>query len=258
MEENLLMLKDVSLTYHTKNGETNALNGINFSVKEGDFVSIVGPSGCGKTTILSLIAGILKTSGGEIYIGGEKVEGINKKIGYMFQKDHLFEWRTIWQNVTLGLEISKTKTPENLEYIESLLKKYGLYSFRNSKPRELSGGMRQRVALIRTLALKPKILLLDEPFSALDYQTRLNVCDDVHNIIKQEKQTAILVSHDISEAISMSDKIIVLTERPAKVKSVFDINLSSSSPFKRREDKEFTILFDKIWKELQVNEKDKQ
>lgn len=258
MKDTLLKLKDLSLTYHTKTGETKALDNINFEIKEGDFVSIVGPSGCGKTTILSLIAGILKPSGGEIYIGKDKVEGINKQIGYMFQKDHLFEWRTIWQNVTLGLEISKTKTPENLEYIENLLKKYGLYNFRNSKPRELSGGMRQRVALIRTLALKPKILLLDEPFSALDYQTRLNVCDDVYNIIKQEKQTAILVSHDISEAISMSDKIIVLTERPAKVKSVFDIKLSAPSPFKRREDKEFSVLFDKIWKELQVNEKEKK
>ena len=160
MKDTLLKLKDLSLTYHTKTGETKALDNINFEIKEGDFVSIVGPSGCGKTTILSLIAGILKPSGGEIYIGKDKVEGINKQIGYMFQKDHLFEWRTIWQNVTLGLEISKTKTPENLEYIENLLKKYGLYNFRNSKPRELSGGMRQRVALIRTLELKPKILYL--------------------------------------------------------------------------------------------------
>ena len=258
MEDNLLRLNDLSLTYHTKNGETKALDKINFEVKEGDFISIVGPSGCGKTTILSLIAGILKPSGGEIFVGGEKVEGINKNIGYMFQKDHLFEWRTIWQNVTLGLEISKTKTPENLAYIESLLKKYGLYNFKNSKPRELSGGMRQRVALIRTLALKPKILLLDEPFSALDFQTRLNVCDDVHNIIKQEKQTAILVSHDISEAISMSDKIIVLTERPAKVKTIFDINLKETSPFKRREDSSFPVLFDKIWRELQVKDEKKE
>ena len=257
MEDNILQLKDLSLTYHTKNNETQALDKINFSVKEGDFVSIVGPSGCGKTTILSLISGILKASGGEIYIGGKKIEGRSNQIGYMFQKDHLFEWRTIWQNVTFGLEISKTKTPENLKYVEDLLKKYGLINFKNSKPRELSGGMRQRVALIRTLALKPKILLLDEPFSALDYQTRLNVCDDVYNIIKQEKQTAILVSHDISEAISMSDKIIVLTNRPAKVKKIFDIKLSAKSPFKRREDTMFPVLFDKIWRELQYDDKEK-
>lgn len=255
MKQDILKLENLCLTYHTNTGETQALDNINFEVKEGEFVSIVGPSGCGKTTILSLISGILKASSGDIYVGGQKVEGRNNQIGYMFQKDHLFEWRTIWQNVTLGLEISHKKTPENLEYIQQLLEKYGLINFKNSRPRELSGGMRQRVALIRTLALKPKILLLDEPFSALDFQTRLNVCDDVHNIIKQEKQTAILVSHDISEAISMSDKIIVLTQRPAKVKTIFDINLPEKTPFKRRENPQFSKLFDKIWGELQNNEK---
>lgn len=257
MSNSLLTLKDVCLTYHTNQGETKALDGINFSINEGEFISIVGPSGCGKTTILSLVAGILKPSSGEIFLGDKLVEGRNDATGYMFQKDHLFEWRTIWQNVILGLEITKTKTEENLSYVNDLLDKYGLKNFKNSKPRELSGGMRQRVALIRTLALKPKILLLDEPFSALDFQTRLNVCDDVYNIIKQEKQTAILVSHDISEAISMSDRVIVLTKRPAKVKTIFDINLPEPLPLERRENAEFSVLFDKIWKELQTYEEEK-
>lgn len=256
MDNTLLKLEDVCLSYHTKSGETNALKNVNFSVNEGEFVSIVGPSGCGKTTILSIIAGILPTSSGKVFINNSQVVGRNELTGYMFQRDHLFEWRTIWQNVILGLEITKTKTKENVNYVLNLLKKYGLEQFKNSKPRELSGGMRQRVALIRTLALKPKILLLDESFSALDFQTRLNVCDDVYKIIKQEKQTAILVSHDISEAISMSDKVIVLTKRPAKVKTIFNINIPESSPFKRRENAQFPKLFDKIWKELQTDEKE--
>lgn len=258
MKNNLLELKDVCLTYHNKQGETQALNNINLQVKSGEFVSIVGPSGCGKTTILSIISGILKASSGEVFINEEKVGEKSDLVGYMFQKDHLFEWRTIWQNVILGLEIKKTKTPENLEYVESLLKKYGLYEFRNAKPRELSGGMRQRVALIRTLALKPKLLLLDEPFSALDFQTRLNVCDDVHKIIKEEKQTAILVSHDISEAISISDRVVVLTKRPAQIKKIIYINLKQETPFKRREEIGFSTIFDEIWKELQEDEKEKK
>ena len=255
MNNTLLTMQDICLTYHTKQGETKALDKVNFMVNEGEFVSIVGPSGCGKTTILSLISGLLKPSSGKILVNENEVNGRNDLTGYMFQKDNLFEWRTIWQNVILGLEITKTKTAENLNYVEDLLKKYGLFNFKNAKPSQLSGGMRQRVALIRTLALKPKILLLDEPFSALDFQTRLNVCDDVYSIIKEEKQTAILVSHDISEAISMSDKVIVLTKRPAQVKTIFNINLPEKSPFHRRENANFSILFDKIWKELQTGEK---
>lgn len=244
----ILQLKDVSLNYHSIKGETQALQNITFDVQENEFVSIVGPSGCGKTTILSLIAGILKPSSGEI-IQHEKTDNF---IGYMFQRDHLFEWRSIWQNVTLGLEIQKKKNTQNLEYVTKLLKNYGLYDFKDKFPRELSGGMRQRVALIRTLALNPKILLLDEPFSALDYQTRLNVCDDVSNIIKQEKKTAILVTHDISEAISMSDRIIILTPRPAKVKKIMTLNLQDyGTPFERRECPEFSKLFNTVWKDLE-------
>ena len=206
---NILELDKVSLTYFSSNGETQALNDISFSIEEGEFVSIVGPSGCGKTTILSIISGLIKPTSGEIKINTNE----SSFIGYMFQKDNLFEWRTVRENVYIGLEIQKKKTKENMEYVDNLLKKYNLWDFRDKYPKQLSGGMRQRVALIRTLALKPKILLLDEAFSALDYQTRLNVCDDVFEIIKQMNLTAILVTHDISEAISLSDKIIILSSR---------------------------------------------
>lgn len=241
----ILNFKNVSLTYFSDNGETQALNNINFEIKEGDFVSIVGPSGCGKTTILSLISGLLKPTTGSVEIK----EGM--KTGYMFQKDHLFEWRTILNNVYLGLEIQKKKTDENIEYVNNLLKKYGLWDFRNKYPNQLSGGMRQRVALIRTLALKPKIMLLDEAFSALDYQTRLNVCDDVNRILKEENITSILVTHDITEAITMSDKILVLTKRPATIKTIYELDLSKyGTPLERREHPEISKYFNKIWKEL--------
>ena len=251
-----LQLKDISLSYHTKDGETLALSDLNFSVKKQEYLSIVGPSGCGKTTILSLISGLIKPSKGEILFDGEK---ITKKldIGYMFQRDHLFEWRTIYKNVTLGLELKKkAKGEKSLERVEYLLKQYGLYDFKNSYPSELSGGMRQRVALIRTLCLSPKILLLDEPFSALDYQTKLDVCDDVKSIVTKEKQTVIAVTHDISEAISMSDRVIVLSNRPAKVKKIIEIDLPKDlSPLKKREHKDFSKYFDLIYKELS-NEKE--
>lgn len=242
----ILKLTDVSLNYHSKKGETPALKNISFEVNENDFIAIVGPSGCGKTTVLSLISGLLKPSSGTI------TNAYENQMGYMFQRDHLFEWRTIWQNVILGLEIQKKKSQENYDYIESLLIKYGLIDFKDKFPRELSGGMRQRVALIRTLALKPQVLLLDEPFSALDYQTRLNVCDDVSNIIACENKTAILVTHDISEAISMANKIIILTARPASVKKILPIDLKKyGTPFQRRECHEFSGLFDEVWKDLE-------
>ncbi|MBP3619421.1 MAG: ABC transporter ATP-binding protein, partial [Clostridia bacterium] len=186
--------------------------------------------------------------------GEEKID--TSKIGYMFQKDFLFEWRSVWKNITLGLEIQRPKNlEEKLAFAEELLKKYDLHNFKNQKPRQLSGGMRQRVALIRTLTLEPKLLLLDEPFSALDFQTRLSVCDDVYDIIKSEKKTAILVTHDISEAISMSDEIFVLSSRPATIKDQLSLNLSGESPLKKREDSSFAGLFDKIWRELTDEEK---
>ena len=188
---------------------------------------------------------------GEILLDGKPIEKHDSRIGYMFQHDHLFEWRTIWQNIILGLEVQKkNKDEEKLEFANELLKKYDLYAFKDKKPRQLSGGMRQRVALIRTPVLKPNLLLLDEPCSALDFQTRLKVCDDVFDIIKSEKQTALLVTHDISEAISMSDKIIILTKRPASVKEELTIALDGSSPLKKREDKNFGNYFETIWRNL--------
>ncbi len=253
--EDYLQLKDISLSYQTKEGEVLALKNVNFSVKKNEFVSIVGPSGCGKTTILSLISGLIKPTTGEVLLDGEHISK-DMSIGYMFQRDNLFPWRTIYKNVTIGLELKhKKKDKESIQHVDDLLKKYGLYEFKNHYPSQLSGGMRQRAALIRTLCLKPKILLLDEPFSALDYQTKLSVCDDVHSIIKREHQTAILVTHDISEAISVSDRIIVLSKRPATVKCVQKIGLDENiSPLKRRESSLFPKYFDLIYRELS-NEK---
>ena len=245
----ILNLNKVSLTYFSDKEETQALKDITFSINAGDFVSIVGPSGCGKTTILSLISGLISPTSGTIKI--EDNTDTSNFVGYMFQRDHLLEWRTVLGNVYLGLELKKRKTPENIEYVNSLLKKYNLWEFKDKYPRQLSGGMRQRVALIRTLALKPTLLLLDEAFSALDYQTRLDVCDDVYKIIKSEKLTTILVTHDISEAISMSDKIIILSNRPASVKQIVDVNIpDSKTPFKRRESIKAKEYFDMIWREL--------
>lgn len=257
-KKEVLKFENVSLTYHTKDGETLALKDINFSVYEKEFVAIVGPSGCGKTTILSLIAGILQPSTGHIYLDGkdinEKKKSKDVDIGYMFQRDQLFDWRTIWKNVTIGIEIQKKKKDtELLNRVSNLIDKYGLGNFKNSKPTELSGGMRQRVALIRTLALNPKILLLDEPFSALDFQTRLNVCDNVSEIIRNEKKTAVLVTHDISEAVSMADRVIILSTRPGTVKKIVEIDLKEyGSPLKRRESKKAHDYFDEIWKELVI------
>lgn len=248
---NLLEFKNVKYFYQTKENEIEALENVDFSLEEKSFTSLVGPSGCGKTTILSLTAGLLTPSSGEILLDGKSIEKNDSRIGYMFQRDHLFEWRTIWQNIILGLEIQKKHKDEKKKaFAEELLKKYDLYAFKDKKPRQLSGGMRQRVALIRTLVLEPALLLLDEPFSALDFQTRLKVCDDVYDIIKSEQKTALLVTHDISEAISMSDKIIILTKRPASVKRELSLNLSGSSPLHKREDKEFGNHFELIWREL--------
>lgn len=247
----VLNLEHVGLTYFSKNGETQALDDISFSMQEGEFVSIVGPSGCGKTTILSIVAGLLKATKGTVHI--RKTDGITT--GYMLQRDELFEWRPILKNVTLGLEIQKQKNKKGLKLAHELLEKYGLKDFKKKHPSQLSGGMRQRVALIRTLVLEPEVLLLDEPFSALDYQTRMSVCDDVKNILKQEKKAAILVTHDISEAISMSDRVIVLTKRPATIKKEYVLNFDPTlSPLMRRDKKEFQVYFDQIWKDLQYEE----
>lgn len=197
----ILEVKDVCKTYQAQNGEIEALKDIKFDVNEGEYISIIGPSGCGKSTLLSIIAGLENKTSGDICIDG--------KIGYMLQKDNLLEWRTIYKNVLLGLEIQKTNTPENKKYVEELLKKYGLYEFKDKYPTQLSGGMRQRVALIRTLAIRPKILLLDEAFSALDYQTRLMVTEDIYKILKLENITTLMVTHDISEGIFQSRQQVI-------------------------------------------------
>lgn len=249
--KDFLQFKDVSYFYQTKENEVQALDKVNFSVDEEEFASLVGPSGCGKTTILSLTAGLLEPSSGQILLQGSPIKKNDSRIGYMFQRDHLFEWRSIWQNIKLGLEVQKkNKDEKNLAFADELLRKYDLYNFKNKKPRQLSGGMRQRVALIRTLVLKPALLLLDEPFSALDFQTRLKVCDDVYDIIKQEKKTALLVTHDISEALSMSSKVIILSSRPASTKKVVRLNFSGDTPLKKREAENFGKHFEMIWRNL--------
>lgn len=254
----LLKIKNISKMYQAKNGEIEALKDINFTVDNGEFVSIIGPSGCGKSTLLSIIAGLEEKTSGKLYIDGEESNGITSKIGYMLQKDSLLEWRSIYKNVIFGLEMKKINTPENRKYVEELLKKYHLYEFKDKYPSQLSGGMRQRVALIRTLAIKPKILLLDEAFSAIDYQTRLMVTKDIYNIIKNENVTTLMVTHDISEAISMSDRIVVLSERPATVKTIhtIDFEMENRDPLNVRESPKFSKYFDSIWKELDVNAKE--
>ncbi|NLK74525.1 MAG: ABC transporter ATP-binding protein [Clostridiales bacterium] len=252
----LLKIDHISYTYHSLEGETLALFDVSFEVKEGEFVAVVGPSGCGKSTLLSLIAGLLTPSSGYIYINGKDIKSSGKNIGYMLQKDHLLDWRTTLKNVTLGLEIQNKLNDNSYLQINDMLDTYGLITFKNSYPSELSGGMRQRAALIRTLLLEPDILLLDEPFSALDYQTRLEVADDIWGIIRKEKKTAILITHDISEAISMADRVIILTNRPGTVKNIIDINLSleNRTPFTSRSAPEFKDYFNLIWKEFDHNE----
>lgn len=255
----VLRLKNVNKTYQAKNGEIEALKDINFSVEEGEFVSIIGPSGCGKSTLLSIIAGLEKKSSGKIYINEVEAENISSKIGYMLQKDSLLEWRTIYNNVILGLEITHRKTKENEEYVKELLRKYNLYEFKDKYPSQLSGGMRQRVALIRTLAIRPEILLLDEAFSALDYQTRIMVTRDIYSILKNENITTVMVTHDISEAISMSDRVIVLSKRPATIKKIhkIDFEMENRDPMNCRKSPKFSKYFDSLWKELEVDAKEK-
>ncbi len=244
----ILKINNLRKIYHTKQGEILAVDNFSFNLKEGEFIAIVGPSGCGKSTILSILCGLEKPSGGNVELRK------NKSIGYMLQQDSLFQWRTILENCLLGLELNKKITKQNKDYVLNLLNMYGLSDFINNYPSNLSGGMRQRVALIRTLATKPDIILLDEPFSALDYQTRLAVSDDVYNIIKKEGKSAIMVTHDISEAISMADRIIVLSNRPGTIKNIYNIKLTNkSTPIENRKAKEFAQYYDKIWKEIDHN-----
>lgn len=245
MDNVILKIKDLKKIYHTEKSEILAIDNFSFDLLDGQYIAIVGPSGCGKSTILSILGGIENLSDGSIE--SDK----NSRIGYMLQNDNLFEWRTILDNCLLGLEIKGELNEENKQYVLNLLETYGLKDFIHSYPNNLSGGMRQRVSLIRTLATRPDILLMDEPYSALDYQTRLAVSDDVYNIIKKEKKAVIMVTHDIAEAISMADKVIVLSNRPAKIKKIIDINLSNrSTPINNRKAKEFSYYYDLIWKEI--------
>lgn len=236
-----LEMKNVSKTFYTEIGALDVLEDITFNLNEGEIIAIVGPSGSGKSTLLNIISKLIEPTEGEIYVDGE--------IGYMFQRDHLFNWRTVWKNIMLGLEIKKEKNQENIDKTKELLTKYGLIDFINSYPQELSGGLRQRIALIRTLATNPQVLLLDEPFSALDYQTRINVSEDIFKMIKDSNVSAILVTHDISEAIAMADRVIVLSHRPAKLKKIIDIKTDSpdNTPFNKRLSSEFRKYFDEIW-----------
>lgn len=253
----ILTLNNLNYSYHTLSGETQALKNISFKVFPGEFIAIVGPSGCGKSTLLNIIAGQITDYTGELKFHDKPLctpqnQSKDLRIGYMLQHDHLFNWRTIYKNVCLGLEIKNLVTEEYEDYVLSLLKKYGLFEFKDKKPSQLSGGMRQRAALIRTLALNPELLLLDEPFSALDYQTRLQVSGDIGNIIRENGKTALLVTHNLSEAISLADKIIVLTQRPATIKKIVDISLTitDNSPLGYRTAPEFNSYFNEIWEDL--------
>ncbi len=248
----ILQLKNLSFTYHSKDGETIALNNLSFSINEGEFIGIVGPSGCGKSTLLNLLAHIDSPSSGEILFNGEPLEKSYSKIALMPQRDQLFEWRSIEKNALLGVEIRRQNDKTTKARAKEMLTKYGLGEYLKKHPSQLSGGMRQRAALIRTLMTQPDILLLDEPFSALDFQTRLKVCDDVYSIIKEEKKTAVLVSHDISECISLCDRIIVLSKRPAEIVEILEIKIDKNlTPLKRREDPLFPKYFERIWRILE-------
>jgi NitT/TauT family transport system ATP-binding protein len=254
--EQVLELKHVHYAYHNLEGETPAIADISFALAKGDFVAIVGPSGCGKSTLLSLIAGLITPENGWIKINGKYLRESTTNVGYMLQHDELFEWRTIYNNVLLGLEVQHMLTAKTRARAHELLTTYGLHQFENARPSELSGGMRQRAALIRTLVLEPDLLLLDEPFSALDYQTRLNVGNDIGQIIRNEGKSALLVTHDLSEAISLADRVIILSGRPAVIKQTIPLvfNLTEDTPLNRRNTPEFKNYFNLIWKELNTHD----
>lgn len=246
----IIEIKDLCKKYYTKDKEIVAIDNISLDIYDGEFLAIVGPSGCGKSTLLNIIGGIDSKSNGEVNYND------NIKIGYMLQNDCLFSWLNILDNCLLGLKVNKLLTKDNIDYVKELINTYGLGDFMYSYPSSLSGGMKQRVALIRTLALKPDILLLDEPFSALDYQTRLSVADDVYKIIKDNKKTVIMITHDIGEACSVADRVVVLTDRPSKVKKIFNIEMKDkSNPINNRKCPEFLVYYDLIWKEIDIHDK---
>lgn len=250
--QNLLELKNIGYSYHSLHGETNAIENISFGVGEGEFVAIVGPSGCGKSTLLSIIAGLLTPERGTIAVNNPDGSLHYPRVGYMLQRDHLFEWRSVYKNVILGLEINHMMTEERLAYVDQLLVDYGLDKFRDKRPSELSGGMKQRAALIRTLALDPQLLLMDEPFSALDYQTRLMVSADICRLIRATGKTMVIITHDLSEAISLADRVIILSGRPARLKKDLPIRLTlaDDAPLAARNAPEFNQYFNTLWEEL--------
>ncbi len=250
----MIKVQNVGLTYQSPDSETEALRDISFGIGVGEFVSLVGPSGCGKSTLLSILAGLERPTTGQVLLEDTPIEGPSPKVGYMLQKDHLFPWRTVWGNVILGLELQGGSTPARQAELRAMLDRYGLSGFLDRTPDQLSGGMRQRCALIRTLARDPSLLLLDEPFSALDHTTRLAVSADIHAIIRAEGKTALMVTHDISEALCLSDRIIVLTCRPGRIKRIYTLDpFLGLSPMARRDHPDFPLYFNDLWKELDVH-----
>lgn len=255
-----LQVQDIHHTYFTKTSATTALSNITLQVEEGEFISFLGPSGCGKTTLLSIISSLLKPTQGMVLLEGKPISTANSQIGYMLQQDYLFPWKTIEENILLGLKLTKRLNEESKSAAFHLLEQMGLNGFNKQLPKQLSGGMRQRVALVRTLATEPKLLMLDEPFSALDYQTKLKLEDLVFNTLKDFGKTAILVTHDIGEAIAMSDRVYLFSPRPGRIHQVFEIpdEVRKLPPFKARNHEAFAKLFQKIWKELESLESGKE
>ncbi|MDO8301079.1 ABC transporter ATP-binding protein [Lacisediminimonas sp.] len=249
-----LRVEHVGFTYVTGAGETPALLGLDFDVFDGEFCSIVGPSGCGKSTLLSILSGLLAPDEGQVLLDQKQINGVNGQVGFVLQKDHLFEWRNVIQNAELGLELAGRGSQKAREKVHQMLDAYGLGPFKHAYPHQLSGGMRQRVALIRTLATEPELLLLDEPFSALDYQTTLLLERDMHEIIRRNNKTALMVTHDIEEAVAMSDRVIVLSNRPARIKRIVDVKLTLTgerTPLTSRDAPEFRGYCKSIWEDLE-------